>query len=738
MREISEMLLRRKNKINLSKCNRYNEPDERSKSMVVSIMKNIESLGFTFDREIIENLLTYSKEEIESFYIDLIAKLKSLVGADKEYNPMYPNFPRQIVEADFAELFVNAIIHYSTFGNLLPKYTKDERMPLYDDAKLIKLMVGTKEDVCEIFTNLVSSKTSLSQQDKDDIENVIVTFSDYYKYLPNEIPLKENVAFISKLILDKTAVKNANVIKKYYKTATDVLRLITAMSDGDISLATDTKFKSPRRFERRIILDLLSNCNNLLEDMYRYQYEWIRIGELIHPFEYKLKKEYKKAIDAFDAIRNKKKPLFNPGKAQKAILSGDMSMAALILKERPGELARQLDKLIRDGDDKEYIIKCFNEVVDKISVPVLLQVRQHFFDRNKESKIRVFFPKGNFAKAVSIPNELKPIDQKTCNTIVRICNEAIIERFRSKDSLGNVFIDDDMKNFVVPFSQRSAGSSNKCLVRGSRIGFNDTANAVRAFIWWTNTEHSRVDIDLSASVYDEDWKYIEHISYTNLQSQKLKAYHSGDITNGGLIDGLGVAEFIDIDVNETIKHGRYVVFQVYSFTGNKFSDLPNCRFGWMEREDVNSGEIFEPKTVDVNMDINSESTVAIPVIFDCKERKFIWCDMNLFLDEKFENPNFCNNVESNLSGVTAVCYAMTNLSKPDMYSLIGLNVLARGKVVASRDEADIIFSNDITPPTEVLEIRNKITGEIEKVKCIKDKVKIITAYDTDYVTSQLL
>lgn len=735
MYEINEMLLRRKDKVNLPKCSVEHEAGRAEKAMVVSIVKNVESLGFTFDKELFENLLTYPKNEIEMFYTDFIAKLKPLVGADKEYNPMYPNFPRQVAEASDAELFINAILHYWTFGEWMPEYEKDERMPLFDETKLTILTVGNTNDILDIFKNLVSSKTNLSTQDKADIEEIIATYSNFYDYLPDEIPLKENVALIGKLILNKVAIKNATAIQKYYKTATDILRLVTALSDGDISLATDTKYRSLRRCERRMVMDLLAGCGNILEDMYRYQYQWIRIGEIIHPFEFTAKR-YKSVNNAFNNLRNGKKPLFVPGKVQAAINVKDMQTAAILLKDRPGDFARQLDKLLRDASNKNYVVNCFREVADKVSVPVLLQVRQHFKDRNNGNPIRVFFPKGNLARAISIPNELPAVDDKICKAVVKICDNAIIEQFKSKDFMGNVYIDESMRNFLVPFNQRSASTGSKNLVRGSRVGLNENAEAVRAFIWWTNS-NGRVDIDLSAAIYDENWNYVEHISYTRLRSGKMKAYHSGDITNGGNVNGKGVAEFIDINVDAVAQSGRYVAFQVYSYTGQKFSELPNCRFGWMEREDVNSGEIFEPSTVDMSIDVNAEGVTAIPVIFDCKTKEFIWCDMNLAMSQ---NRYSCwgNNLESNMRGVTAVCYAMTHLSKPNLYSLIAFNAMTRGMMVDNRNDADIIFSNDTTPPVEIVEVEDEKTSKVKLVERVKSDVQIITAYDTDYIMGQLL
>lgn len=126
-------------------------------------------------------------------------------------------------------------------------------------------------------------------------------------------------------------------------------------------------------------------------------------------------------------------------------------------------------------------------------------------------------------------------------------------------------------------------------------------------------------------------------------------------------------------------------------------------FGWMGREDVKSGEIYEPKTVEQKMDLTSQSMVCIPVIFDCVEREFIWCDMNVSLDGCYYHRGG-NNVESNLMGVAATCYSVVNMKKPNLYDLIDLHIRARGLRVENKEEADIVFDiNDgITPfDTEV-------------------------------------
>lgn len=726
---VNEIVLRRRNKITISDSG----TDFISDRLVVSLMKNVESLGFTFDSELFNILRKKTKDELAQFNKELIPILKEMCGADVVYTPMYPNFPQQVIDMDDLELFINAIIHYWSFGTLMPEYEKEERLPLIDNPALVTLSVGSMDDYWEIFSNLLSSKTNISEDDKADIETIITDNDDYYNHLPETIPYKENVAYLCKTIMAKNGSVNAEPIQKYFKTATDVLRLITSMSDGDISLAKNTKFRHLKRPERRLVMDLLAGCGYIQEDMYRYRDRWIRIGEIVHPAEFSNVK-YNQVKQAFDMIRNQKKPLYFSGKVQRYINSGEIIEAVKLLENRPGEFARQLDKLVRDCDKPNYVVNSFAKVANQVQVPLLFNLCQHFSSRNDE-KLRVVMPKGMVAKAYTIPSTGKEIDPKICEQLVAICENAIVEQLKEKEYLGKVYLDEEFKCYVAPFSQRSASSSKgKTLTRGSRIKISDNAEIIRGFIWWTNMIDkdgytgytSRVDIDLSASIYDDNWSYLDHVSWTNLRSRKYQGYHSGDRTNGGSPNGKGVAEFIDFKL-DTFKDARYVVFTVHSFNGQPFDTIGNVRFGWMEREDLNSGEIFEPSTVEMAIGLNAHSVHEIPVVFDLKTREFVWCDLS--------GSGHCglrgNSIEENLSGTIASCYAAVNLNKPTLYNLVYLNAIARGSITTDRNEADIIFSNDTTKPTMI-----EIDEDGQEKEVVKD-TPIYTVYNLDYYMGQM-
>ena len=727
---MNEILLRRKNKVILG----IGTAKVANDRCITTIMKNIEELGYTFSREVFDVLRTYSVNELTEFYLELKAALMKLKGANVVYMPMYADFPKGVMDAHFSELYINAMVHYWSDGILYPKNHRkrvNDRLPLFDETKVKVLQLGSEADVRQIFDNICTSRTSISRTDREDIAYLFETEN---MKLPDNIPHKENAAYISALYLQKNPLARVSGLRKYIKTATDVLRLVTAMSDGDVSLAENTRYKSFTRRQRRMIMELLSGCPNIEGDMLRYKERWIRIGERIHPSEFDCSRytlAYDRAINAFDKLRNNRKIETFAGKVEFDLAYGEYESALAELVKRPGELARRLDQLLRVAH-KESVIRSFASVAEKVSTPVLLQVREHFLHRAEQADVRVFFPKGSLAKCHSERNNLPDIDERYCQEVIRICENALVKIYGQREPMGKVYLSEDYRNYVVPFSQRSASKAMKTIVRGSRLPMDSQTNAVRAFIWWTNMDKcdfesydsGRIDIDLSAAIFDENWNYMEHVSYTNLKSEKYKACHSGDIVNGGPVDGDGVSEFLDVDVDSVVRYGaRYVVYQVYSFTGQNYAEMPHAMFGWMERADVNSGEIYEPKTVEQKLDLTAGSTVCIPVIFDCVKREFIWCDMNLSLSGVHTNTGG-NNLESNLSGVAAVCYSMVNMKKPDLYDLIALNVMGRGVLVDNREDADIVFDTAL--------YLNNDTVENERDKMV------ITPYDTELFMGEYL
>ena len=199
MEKITEeyITILRKNKIIL-------EPgfDVLPKNYISSLLKEMEYFGYTFSKNVIDVLYTYSIEKITSFYKEIINILTQITG-DLKYKPFYPNFPKQVMDMDGAELYLNAILHY--FGDwigirIIPKYKKDTRFCLLDKNKLIVIDLGSKKELHEIFTNIMSSKTSISNTDKEHLKWYIKKYHKIIEY--PQINHKEVLAFIGSQLIN--------------------------------------------------------------------------------------------------------------------------------------------------------------------------------------------------------------------------------------------------------------------------------------------------------------------------------------------------------------------------------------------------------------------------------------------------------------------------------------------------------------------------------------------------------
>ncbi len=427
---------------------------------VSALLRNIETLGFTFSKALIEQVSMLTVEELESFYITLIDDLKRIAGAHVEYKPMYPNFPRQVMEATEAELYVNAVLHYLgdlTGNRMIPFYNKEKREQLQDAVKLRVIDTGTAEEFQAIFTQLLLSKTSISESDKADVEWYIRSYQNaVVPMLPPVIPHKESAAFAVARILEYTTVESS-FARAYVQTATDVLRVAVAMSRGDVSLSGNTRFRNFARRERRLLLELLENGSPIIEDMLRYKEVWIRLGERLHPFEFRTR--FPASVEAFDIIRNNKPYRTFNSQVEESLHARDVEAAVQLLQRRPGELARRLDHLLRIAQHPQAVIDAFRSSVAAVSSPVLWQVLTHFTYRNADKSLRVFFPKGDAGKAQAIPYTLPALDAEVCEAVCMVCKEQLVERYNKLPTLGKVYLDEGLRDFTVPFSLRSASKS---------------------------------------------------------------------------------------------------------------------------------------------------------------------------------------------------------------------------------------------------------------------------------------
>ena len=658
-----------------------NLKDPRAIALQAEMMR----LGFIMDDALVAHVSKLSDKQIMALYQETVTILSNMVGSDVKWEPMYPNFPEQVLSASDVELFVNAICHYWSFGQWKPTYVKNDRMPAFEAVKFKTLSLGDDDDVKAVFTDILGSNASVSEQDKAVITYLMSVYSEQElaMALPDQIPFKEQLcAFVAECL---DSGKNTLGVASL-KTATDILRVATHLSGGDISLAENSRFKSFPRALRRDFVGQLEKVVNA-DDIARHKNKWVRLAHSLHIGEYAAI-----APKATKALANARSSSYKfrtfDAKAEAAIAQKDTAAIIKVLSQRPGNFARRLDHVMRmfSKQKAKTIATAFIEVADKVDTRVLLQLYGHFKTRTSDVDKRLVFPKGQVSKGILLRNNL-PAQGKLATRVVMNGIEKILrDRFSNLDDMGKVFIDPALKDCPIPLSLRSASDGLEVVGRGTKIPLTDK-KTLRLFIYWVGR-----DIDLSAAAYNEDFSRSWQVSYTNLREAGIKSCHSGDITNAPN----GAAEFIDVDMRSALKAGaRYVVMQVYVYSGPTFAEHEKCYAGWMTRDEPNSNEVYNAKTVEQKIDVTAESRTAIPVVFDLKERKAIWLDM-VTSDRGMNGLNrIINSVETNRANLLDVVEGAMSLdNKPTLYDLFTMHAEARGEIVDDIEDAETVFSWD--------------------------------------------
>lgn len=694
-----------------------------SPDLVSALNLEVAAMGFTFGPDLIEALSALEPVAFAAERANLITDLMVVSGADKNMLRLFNDFPYStpdqweymekrvlghiaseagirlggniLTPLSCGHVIDSALFDVDKFGACpicqfqVPELGTDDvaRVP-FQSLTPLKVLGFSSDFFAAEASQLLARPSSLSEDEKI----AIMTAAEYSHQYGSKIALPEGAIFKETLpfVYD---LFGADAIKGALSGATDVMRIAYHMSDkeADLSLKDNVRFKLSTS-QKRNLLVLLDGISNLAEDMMRDRERWLRLGERLNPGSKKNRARFPKAAAAFDRLRNDAKGIVTFNKQmEETMRAGQIDQDFInLMAERPGEFARKLDYMLRNAPNPTAVVEAFKRVAPNLPEKLLFELRKYLGSRDLLSR-RMFFPKGQANKVQIVEDKRKPIDREDANACVRIIEYALMRRLAEKPALGNVFIDPALKDVVMPFNRRGDSSSmaSDMMTKGSRFPFS--GDVVRGFVWWKNGGagswgSSRTDVDLSVVMFDEKFTNMGHVAFTNLSDAGI--IHSGDIQDAPE----GASEFIDFDLTKVNKSVRYIALSVIVYTGQTFDQF-ECFAGFMERDSLKSGKVYEPESVKVRFDISAKTTQHMPVLFDLKERKVIFADMSMASGGRGAA------VAQQSEKQAALTEGMLSLPdrKPTLYDVVLLNAKARGTLVDTPEEADTRFMIDDAP-----------------------------------------
>lgn len=696
-------------------------------------------------KEAIEDARYTSEETLRESLQEVIRTYNEERGADHNINEsvMFKNFPDSVMNMSNFELLANQLMGYyadaldralGTDGDIRNsiKFDGDRegREESKDHIKVEELRPGNDDRYNELVKNLIGGKATLSEDERGIVSNAF-KYQRAEDIIPKEIPQKDNLAFMARLSIER----EIPVDRLPLKNATDALRVGKELNKYDRDKenrdydkngrekSSENGYYSFRNAEKKFIYSILEKDKNILTNMKGREDEFKALGRGLNGLR-NADEKYPHAYRALEKVsKNEKLPVTKDGKFEDARNKGEVLKAADMRKEFPGKFTKELDSLLTQSMTREIadkVVDKYGEVVDKVPVRSLFIAKNHFENREEGKQLKVAMPKNDPRHAHAYLKDVKPIDKDAKDKLIKTIDKGLDSQLREREPMGKVYVDPRYKGVPIPKDTRTETSGMRPITKGTRLDIPKDTEVIRAFIYWKGQ-----DLDLSASLLDKDLGYHSHVSYTNLRDEW--AAHSGDVTNAPH----GGSEFIDIRLSDLDRMAErenvgYVAFQVNVYRGDQFAQTEDCMFGFMPREDMRSGEIYEPNKVDQAFDLKSNSMCSTTMLYDIENRQMIWSDLDIRMDNakgiELDRAQG-GNVERTINNVTAAVYSTLHQETPSMYDVLTKNAECRGELVDNPKDADIIFGMDRNSEEtrEFYDMTGKVEIEIDGETKLEDK-----------------
>lgn len=686
-----------------------------SHASALALVQNWEGLGFVLSKVDVLHLCEMDPSVHAWMNTHITPALNKRLGGHVQMTPMYPNFPRQVMDMSDAELLYNAMAHYrgDWYGVSVIPYTEEkERSKL--PKKDIRARAVRLADLDSLRGELLRfySMNTVWTPAQAELAELAFPLSQHFEIFgpSTALPQRENQARLTGIWLSQVA--SGQIVSPLEwpsnrVSATDILRAVVAYSGGDPSLASTSPkvriARMPRPLRRVIMAALekaLETTRNPLSELHPHRQAWLRVAEQIHTGEWG--KKFPSATKLLASLRNEPAPVSWAGKLD-ALLSGvadDKAVKTLLalVEESPGQAARAMSRIlswtVQYNDEATHeklagkILDAFASVAVKVDTPVLLSLEAALeADRTTDgTRARVMFPKGQAAYRYRVDPSTsgKGVIASVYERAIAVCEATLLERFSHLPELGKVYVESGMEGIIVPKGMRNASSSVCTATRGSKVPMAQDAKIVRLFLWWQDTARGRVDVDLSAVGLDGKFKNTETCNYHGLKKGGL--VHSGDITSAPS----GAAEFIDVYLDQIDPRTRYVVLAANVYTGPAFNQIPDCFVGWQERTSSSGqrGEIQELRAVVEKFPVTTSRKGFLGAAFDVKERRLIWLDLPLDTSLRASIHSSHKEISNVLQDMGLYAFG-----QPTMARLIELHVAARnGEYVDAPHKANTVFS----------------------------------------------
>ena len=202
MRELQRVYLELGKKVIIPTTNRTSLEEKVAMKYPTAFALNMQSLGFTPSEKLLNaSIIHYTRrnpnlsyDEFVDVADDIYSQLVELAGSRANMIPMYPDFPEVIMSLSDEQLFVDAIIHYSTMGVWEARFQEKIRINTESLLKLKIIELGSEEDLMSYIPALANSSVSMSESQKENLKFLLCNYLHKLNKDMFSMKNKENMA----------------------------------------------------------------------------------------------------------------------------------------------------------------------------------------------------------------------------------------------------------------------------------------------------------------------------------------------------------------------------------------------------------------------------------------------------------------------------------------------------------------------------------------------------------------
>ena len=607
----------------------------------------------------------------------------------------YAGFPETVWQLSEDQLMLDQMFaYYRTYGKgdfsggvrsiFEPEF---ERRIFSEECEITSFEVVTEEEAKELVREMVQNLLKNSRPINDAQYEFVKTYirDAWNKEMPMVYSASTSVNTSIRLAYDLR-----NDLPGYYGSLKlpDVIKLVEYINYkvyGKTHINKLNLKNKDRKFITKVIRKLIEldfGCENLVNACFEKRKAW---KGLLHHIHFNPKTDDEKAF--VEMIRYGKKNRSVYSKVDAFMKKGMVVEAVkeLWAVKGPNAVLRNLDYFLsRCGNNFAEINDIFSlDLFRDASGIVLLQLLNHYKYYETERRIFMFTRFNKLKMHAETIDEMrgrKPVSDVVLRQLEPLFEDRVRMHYESIN-IGNVYISEEMKRIAVPIQENTGEVGYGILTRGSRIPI-PKKKVVRVFTYWEKVH----DIDLSLMGIYDDGRVSEFSWRTMARNQSRAICYSGDVTDGYN----GGSEYFDINLKEVRKMYpdlKYLLVcnNIYSSMCNSFKDC-YCIAGYMTRDRISSGEIYEPKTVKSAYTINANSRFAYLFAIDLETNELVWLNLSRSENRAVAGSSRFNSKKA----FDPYIYAT------DMFNVHDLFTYMATKVVDDPNEADIIVSDEVT------------------------------------------